>query len=206
MTIIIYLTYLLHYTWVKWNGFLAHTTFLICSQIRLTALSISLRRAHLREWKLVFCLVLWRVYVKRIYSSIAKDLKFDWSIQVTLKRKSVFAGTATRKLTNTPVVIFSFPWRGTWFIFMKQIIIVLFWVIIYSYLQKFLKIGVLKNFTIHRKTLASEFLFNQPVAWYFFNKRIRHRCILVNFAKLSKTPFLQTLGLLLLYLLNISVT
>ena len=36
-----------------------------------------------RECKLVFCLVLRRVNVGRIYSSIAKDLKFDWSIQVT---------------------------------------------------------------------------------------------------------------------------
>ena len=46
-----------------------------------------LRCAHLREWKLVFCSVFWQVYVRRIYSSIAKDLKFDWSIQVTWKRR-----------------------------------------------------------------------------------------------------------------------
>ena len=49
-------------------------------------------------------------------------------------------------------------------------------------------------------------LFNQPVACYFFNERLRHRYFLVNFAKLSRIPFLQTtLGLLLLYLLNIFV-
>ena len=46
-----------------------------------------LRCAHLREWKLVFCSVLRRVYIRRIYSLIAKDLKFDWSIQVTRKRR-----------------------------------------------------------------------------------------------------------------------
>ena len=45
-----------------------------------------LRCTHLREWKLVFCLVLRRAYVRRIYSLTAKDLKFDWSIQVTWRR------------------------------------------------------------------------------------------------------------------------
>ena len=54
----------------------------ISPQIQLTALS-------LRECKLVFCLVLRRVNVGRIYSSIAADLKFDWSIQVTLKKRAL---------------------------------------------------------------------------------------------------------------------
>ena len=68
-------------------------------------------------------------------------------------------------------------------------------------LAKFFKIGVLlKTFRNPQETPVSEFHFNQPVACYFFNKRLRHRCFLVNFAKLSRTPFLQTtLGLLLLY-------
>ena len=35
-----------------------------------------------------FVLVLWRVYVGRIYSSIAKSLKFDWLMQVTWKRRA----------------------------------------------------------------------------------------------------------------------
>ena len=57
--------------------------------------------------------------------------------------------------------------------------------------------------TVNRKKSASEFLFNQPVACYSFNKELRHRCFLVNF---SRKPFLQTtLGLLLLYLFNISI-
>ena len=46
-----------------------------------------LRCAYRREWKLVFCSVLRRVCVRRIYSSIAKDLKFDWLIQVMWKRR-----------------------------------------------------------------------------------------------------------------------
>ena len=37
--------------------------------------------------KLVFCLVLRRVNVLRIYSSISKKLKIDWSIQVTWRRR-----------------------------------------------------------------------------------------------------------------------
>ena len=40
----------------------------------------------------------------------------------------------------------------------------------------------------------------------FFNKRCQHSCFLVNFAKMSRTPFLQnTLKLLFLYLWNIPV-
>ena len=123
-----------------------------------------------------------------------------------MKTKGIFTCTATRKLTNTPAVIFSYLCRGRWFILTKQIIL-LVWAIFYSYLQKFFKIGVLlKTFHNSQETPVSEFHFNLPVACYFFNKRLRHRCFLVNFAKLSRTPFLQTtLGLLLLYLLNISV-
>ena len=63
-------------------NFLAHTTPFVCSQIRLTALS-------LYEFKSVFCSALRRVYVGRIHSSIAKILKFDWSMQVTLKRRAI---------------------------------------------------------------------------------------------------------------------
>ena len=46
-------------------------------------------------------------------------------------------------------------------------------------------------YTIQRKRTASESLFNQPVACYFFNKRLRHRRFLVDIAKPSRTPFLQ---------------
>ena len=107
---------------------------------------------------------------------------------------------------STPAVIFSYACLGRWFIFTKQVI-VLFWVIFYSYLQQFFKIGVvLKTFHNSQEAPVSEFHFNQPVTCYFFNKRLRHRFFYVNFVKLSKTSFLQTtLGLLLLYLLNISV-
>ena len=103
----------------------------------------------------------------------------------------MFPGIAARKLTSAPAVISFYPCQSRWFIFTKQII-VLIWVIIYSYLQRFFKIGVLKTlYTIQRKTTVLESLFNQPVACYFFNKRFQHRRFLVDIAKLSRTPFLQ---------------
>ena len=141
-------------------------------------------------------MVLRRVNVGRILSSIAKDLKLDWSIQVTWKRRvlvnkfhlSMSADIAVQKLiscTNAPAVIFP----GRWFIFRNRLS---YWVIIYSYLQRFFKVGVLKTlYTIHRKTSVSKFLFNQPVSYYFFNKRLRR--FLVDIVKLSRTPILQEL-------------
>ena len=97
------------------------------------------------------------VYVRKIYSSIAKDLKFDWEMQITWKgrsigksdlfeqmiRLSIFTGKATWKLANTPAFIFSYLCRGRSFIFKKQIIIVL--LSHYSGLQIFFKISVLKS-------------------------------------------------------------
>ena len=75
--------------------------------------------------------------------------------------------------------------------FQKQIII-LFWVIIYSYLQRFFKVGILKTlYTIHRKRSVSKSRFNQPVFCYFFDKRLWR--FLVDIAKLPRTPFLQEL-------------
>ena len=87
----------------------------------------------------------------RIYSSIVKILKFDWSMPVTWKRRVIvnqirlskrfsfehIRWYSKRKLANAPAVIFSCPCHGRWFIFTKHIIIVLFWVIIYSYLKNF---------------------------------------------------------------------
>ena len=137
--------------------------------------------------------------VGRIYGSVAKDLKFDWSMQVTWKRRvlvnlicmSIFPCIAARKLTIIPAVIFSYSCRSRWFIFTKQIV-VLIWATNYSYLQRLFKTGVLKMLsTIQRKTTVSESLFNQPVACYFFNKRFRQRRVLVDTAKLSRIPFLQ---------------
>ena len=97
--------------------------------------------------------------------------------------------SCTKADKYSTAVNFFYPCRSRWFIFTKQII-VLIWVIIYSYLQRFFKIGVLKTlYTIHRKTTVSESLFNQPVSCYFFNKRLRR--FLVDIAKLSRTPFLQ---------------
>ena len=97
--------------------------------------------------------------------------------------KGVFAGTATRKPTNTPAVIFSYSCWDRWFIFTYYIILSHF----LQLLTKVLKIGVLsKTFHDSQETPVSEFHFNQPVTCYFFNKRLRHGCFLVNFAKLSR--------------------
>ena len=41
------------------------------------------------ECKLVLCSLLRRVYVGRICNSIVKDSKFDWTIQVKLKRRVI---------------------------------------------------------------------------------------------------------------------
>ena len=99
---------------------------------------------------------------------------------------------SSTKADKYPVVIFSYPCRSRWLIFTTQII-ASFSIIIYSYLQRFLEIGVLKTlYTIHWKTTyRSESLFNQPVTCYFFNKRLRHARFLVEVMKLSRTPFLQ---------------
>ena len=143
----IYLTYLQLYTWVKWKLHLFTNSRL--QHLRLIALSLC-------KSKFFFCLVLQRVYVRRIYSLIAKEFKFvcknrsreneERLVNQQTIPLSIFAGTATWKLTNTQAVIFSYFCRSRWFIFTKQIIIVLFWVIIYSYLQKFFKVGALKSF------------------------------------------------------------
>ena len=143
-------------------NFLAHTTPFVCSQIRLTALSLC-------ECKSVICSVLRRVYVGIIYSLISKILKFDWLMQATWKwrafvnqirlskrfvnrfiwandsRFSIFAGTANES-----------DKYSSWYLFLSLLGQVVYfhedyyftiWVIIYSYLHKFFKIGVLK--TLH---------------------------------------------------------
>ena len=48
-----------------------------------------------------------RVDLGRIYSSIAQDLKFDWSTQITWKSEAAGWCTATTKLPSISAVIFS---------------------------------------------------------------------------------------------------
>ena len=104
---------------------------------------------------------------------------------------SIFAVIAARKLTNTPAAI-SLILDGAGGLFSRNRLLYYFESLIYSYLHRFFKIGVLKIlYTIQRKTTVSESLFNQPVACYFFNKRLQNRRFLVDIAKLSRTPFLQ---------------
>ena len=89
------------------------------------------------------CSVLRCVCVMRIYSSIAKDLKFCWSIQVTWKQRSYSLAEQHQSWQIFHLLSFFIPVGAGGFT-LKQII-VLFWVIIYSYLRKVFKIGVLKN-------------------------------------------------------------
>ena len=110
------------YTWVKWNWFLTHiTSSLHKSNVCCLYVNVSY----------FFYLVLRCVNSGRIYSLVTKDLKLDWLIQVTWKRRAlvnyirvrIFACIAAQKLTNVPAVIFPYPCRSRWFIFMKQIIV-----------------------------------------------------------------------------------
>ena len=71
-------------------------------------------------------------------------------------------------------------------VYFQKKIIILFCVIIYSYLQRFFKVSVLKTLCpIHRKTAVLESLFIQQVSCYFFIKRLRR--FLVDIAKLAGT-------------------
>ena len=54
-----------------------------------------------------FWSVLRRADLGRIYSSMALDLRFDWSTQITWKHEAAGWCTATAKLTNISAVIFS---------------------------------------------------------------------------------------------------
>ena len=97
---------------------------------------------------------------RRLYGLFTQNLKFDWSIQITWKRKAagksylfeeaqIFDGTTIPKLTNTAAVIFSYP-LGADGLFS----------LVSSHSKKMLKIDVLKN---SEETSVFESLFNQPV-------------------------------------------
>ena len=120
--------------------------------------------------------VLRRVYVMRIYCSMSKDLKFDWSIQVTWKQRAYSLVQQHESWQIFQLLSFLVPVVAGGLL--KQII-VLFWITI-------VKISVLKT-----RDNSEEFVFKQPII--FFNKRLRHRCLLVNFAKLN-TIYTDRLG------------
>ena len=164
----------------------------ISSQIRLTALS-------LREMQVSF---LFGASARKCREKLWLDRKkFEiWLVNTGhVKTKGIdklalfehipwYSSTKADKYSSRYLFL---SLSGRWFIFTEQII-VLIWVIIYSFLQSFFKIRVLKMlYIIQRKTTVSEPLFNQPIACYFFNKRLRHRRFLVDIAKLSRAPFLQ---------------
>ena len=107
---------------------------------------------------LVFCLVLRRVNVGRIHSLITKDLKIDWSIQVTWKPRALVKLDLFQHMrwcSSTKADKCSSCYLSEQVVYFQQQINVLFWVIIY------IKVGVLKAlFPIHRKTTVLESLFN----------------------------------------------
>ena len=110
--------------------------------------------------------------------------------------------SSTKADTNTPAVIFSDPCRSRWFIFTKQII-VLFWVIIYSYLQRPFKIGVLE--TLYTRKTVSESLFNEPATFSIKDSEIDAFLWILRNCQ-EHQFYKNTLRLLILYLWNIFVT
>ena len=71
----------------------------------------------------------------------------------------------TQKLTNTPAVIFSYTFRGRWFIFTNQFLLYYIEQIESLFTATFRsssKQVLLKFCTIHLKTPQLEYLFNQP--------------------------------------------
>ena len=61
--------------------------YLLCPFTDLTLLHFPVTALSLRKWKLVRS-VLRHIDVERIYSSIARNLNFDWSMQVMWKRRA----------------------------------------------------------------------------------------------------------------------
>ena len=145
------LTIIPSYTWVKWNRFLAHTT-------------SSLHKSNCAIFTWMQVSVLFGAKARKCRENLQLDHKrFEtWLIHTGhVKTKGVskldlfehircFSSTKSDKC-------FSCYLSEQVVCFQKQII-VLFWVIIYSYLQRFFKVGVLKTLsTIHRKTTVLDF-------------------------------------------------
>ena len=138
---------------------------------------------------------------------IAKDSKFDWSIQVTWKRRVIGTAYSLAKQHEScqiPPSCYLFLTPSGQVVYFHEADY--YCIILSHYLHaEVLQNRCLKKLrTIRRKNPVSESLFNQPVACHFFNKRLRLRCFFVSFAKLSRAPFLQnTLKLLLVFMEHI---
>ena len=140
--------------------------------------------------------MLWRLFAGRIYSLIAKNLEFDLPIQVTWKRRGTgnhinlikrkYSRFKSNKLSSCCPLLFLF----VLVVYLHKTDIIVFRrVIIYSYLQNFFKIGVLKTFAKFTGKHVSECFFNKPPSWYFLSKKLRHRCFLVNLANCGEHYF-----------------
>ena len=89
--------------------------------------------------------------------------------QIFLRKRSTLVYSLveqhTQKLTNTPAVIFSYTFRGRWFIFTNQFLLYYIEQIESLFTATFRSSSkqVLSKFcTIHSKTPQLEYLFNQP--------------------------------------------
>ena len=89
--------------------------------------------------------------------------------QIFLRKRSTLVYSLveqhTQKLTNTPAVIFSYTFRGRWFIFTNQFLLYYIEQIESLFTATFRsssKQVLLKFCTIHLKTPQLEYLFNQP--------------------------------------------
>ena len=89
--------------------------------------------------------------------------------QIFLRKRSTLVYSLveqhTQKLTNTPAVIFSYTFRGRWFIFTNQFLLYYLEQIESLFTATFRSSSkqVLSKFcTIHSKTPQLEYLFNQP--------------------------------------------
>ena len=127
----------------------------------------------------------WCVYVGRVYTLIVQNLKLDWSMKVTRKRRvtgksdlfeqaqTVLTGNILQPLSLSEQVVYL---RETLLLHFE-----LFTAIGRNFSKKMLLIFFCK---FHRKTPASEYLFNQHAACYFFNKVLPTQVLSCEFCKI----------------------
>ena len=155
-----------HYNWVKWNGFQALTFSFISSQTQLYTTSQWRNYISLLEYQLV-CWVFRRVDIERIYSLITQNLKFDWSIQITWKRKAPGKSDSLEQaLIFVKLMSFLTLW-DRWIILRKQ--------------------------KTQKHLCQSPFLISLKRT-VFLKTRLWHRDFLVNFVKSLKHHFYRTLS------------
>ena len=149
--------------------------------------------------------MLWRVYVQRIYSLIAKDYKSDWSLKVTWKRGAFLLLYSNTKVNKYSSCYLFLSLSGRWFILIKHTESATGGV---PYEKVFLEISQnsLEN------TCARDSFLIKVQAWNFIKEGSLAQVFPVNFAKFLRTSILQNitgqllLNRLLLYCLDLLFT